>query len=86
MIYKGLVSKICGNFYSEANRKIDKRWEWAIDRSGSASVQQTYLKMPTLTHNQGNANEHRRIPFHTPWTDAMKRLTLPAANSLPVRV
>lgn len=20
----------------------------------------------TLTHNQGNANEHRRIPFHTP--------------------
>ena len=85
MIYKGLVSKICRNFYSEANRKIDKRWEWAIDRSGSTNVQQTYLKMPALAHNQGNANEHR-TPFHTPQTDAMKRLTLTAANSLPVRV
>lgn len=81
MIYKGLVSKICRNFYSEANRQKDENGPLTGVEAQTSSKP---ISRCHTHHNQGNANEHRRVPFHTPQTDAVKRLTLPAANSLPV--
>lgn len=58
-------------------RQIDKRWEWAIDRSGSPNVQQTYLKMPhspTIKEMQTNTEGyHSTLPRQMQWKGSLSQ-------------